>query len=122
MHITGWAWTLSVGARRLTQSGDADTPGTLVMSNVLYLIGLFTFALLIGIVSDAVSEKVEDVRHGNHQVLERVRSLQGCTRALTAAGSPPGFEPLNALNASLSPGKGLHTMKLVTRPTCLCDS
>jgi hypothetical protein len=54
-------------------SGDGELKH-LIMSNLLYLIGLFTFALLIGIVSDAVSEKVEDVRHGNHQVLERVRS------------------------------------------------
>lgn len=60
------------------------------MSNVLYLIGLFTFALLIGIVSDAVSEKVEDVRHGNHQVLERVRSPnQSHAHCLLLRWSPP---------------------------------
>ncbi len=48
-----------------------DGPLARLVSNVLYMIGVGTFAVLIGIVSDNISSSVEGLRVSNERVLER---------------------------------------------------
>ena len=43
----------------------------LFVANVLFLLGLFSFAVFIGTVSDAISAKVEEVQAGNYSIVER---------------------------------------------------
>ena len=43
--------------------------------NALYLVGVFTFAILLGVVTDTISTKVDEVRFSNEPVLETDHTL-----------------------------------------------
>merc|ERR1719506_2912655 len=51
--------------------GADDGPLARLVSNVLYMVGVGTFAVLIGIASDGISSSVEGLRVSNERVLER---------------------------------------------------
>ena len=49
---------------------EVETPLGKVVANALYMTGVLTFAILIGIVSDNISGRVEGLRVSNERVLE----------------------------------------------------
>ena len=44
---------------------------TTVVAQLIVFCGMFTFAILIGVVSDEIASKVDEVRNGNHKVYEK---------------------------------------------------
>ena len=48
----------------------AQTPLGKLVSNGLYMVGVATFAIIIGIISDEITAQVEEVKTGNNKVVE----------------------------------------------------
>ena len=68
-----------------------------LLAQMLHIVGVFTFAVVLGIVSDGISTKVESVRLSNDRVLESkhtvVLNWGGRSRSLNKRG-PPYSQPL----------------------------
>jgi len=52
-------------------STDESTLASKIVANTIVFIGMFTFAVLIGIIGDEIQSRVEEVRMGNSRVIER---------------------------------------------------
>ena len=50
--------------------GDHPNAAAALVANAIFAVGLFTFAVLLGVICDEVADKVSQVRDGNFRVLE----------------------------------------------------
>ena len=55
-----------------------------LLAQMLHIVGVFTFAVVLGIVSDGISTKVESVRLSNDRVLESKHTVQRLQQRLTS--------------------------------------
>lgn len=61
-----------------TSGADAcaeENMGASVVANFIFVSGLLTFAVILGIICDDISSVVEEVRSGNYQVLEEGHTI-----------------------------------------------
>lgn len=49
--------------------------GASIVANIIFVSGLLTFAVILGIVCDDISSIVEEVRSGNYEVLEEGHTI-----------------------------------------------
>jgi hypothetical protein len=77
-HVSEEEWGESI-AKTFYWMNDvpgADSTGeeslkTIVVAQLIVFIGMFTFAILIGVVSDEIASKVDEVKNGNSKVYEK---------------------------------------------------
>ncbi|CAN0043401.1 unnamed protein product, partial [Choristocarpus tenellus] len=58
-----------------TSAVDETTPLATVVTNCLYMTGLFTFSVFLGVIASEISSKVDEVEKGNFRVVDSGHTL-----------------------------------------------
>lgn len=69
------AYSVLINIPGVAVTVENESPQGLIVSNLLFAVGLLTFAVFIGTVTDSISTKVEEVRTGNYAVVEKGHSV-----------------------------------------------
>lgn len=69
------AYSVLINIPGVAVTVENESPAGLFVSNVLFAVGLMTFAVFIGTVADSISTKVEEVRTGNYAIVEKNHSV-----------------------------------------------